>query len=411
MTDPDTSASARSPAPPRQTHGQRRVVLLGGGHAHVGVLAELARQPLPRGWEVHLVSPSPRQFYSGMLPGWLAGHYPLDACAIRLDRLAEQAGVALHLTRGRALALPPPGQVNAAHQAVLTSDGRRLPFDLLSLDTGPVAALAGLPGAAEHALSLRPIEAFVAAWPRLVDRIRSTPGFTLAVLGAGAGGIELACAIAHRARRDGWPGLRIRLVGRDARPLPGAPSRARRLVEDALARHGIDWQGGRGVAGVAARGLLFGDGSGLAADAVLLATGAAAPDWPAAAGLACDALGHVRVDRALRSLSHPQVLAAGDLAALADARPHAGVYAVRAGPVLAASLRAIVEGRRPAAWTPQRHALYLLATGGRHAIATWGPLAWQGDWVWRWKDRIDRAFLARHGTVTGREAAPGTRLS
>ena len=69
----------------------KRVVLLGGGHAHVRVLADLAERPLS-GWEVHLASPYRRQIYSGMLPGWIAGHYPIEACAIALDRLAGRAG-------------------------------------------------------------------------------------------------------------------------------------------------------------------------------------------------------------------------------------------------------------------------------------------------------------------------------
>ena len=45
---------------------------------------------------------------------------------------------------------------------------------------------------------------------------------------------------------------------------------------------------------------------------------------------------------------------------------------------------------------PQRHSLALLACGGRHAIASWGRWSIEGDWVWRWKDRIDRGFVERY---------------
>jgi selenide,water dikinase len=134
----------------------------------------------------------------------------------------------------------------------------------------------------------------------------------------------------------------------------------------------------------------------LAFDACLAATGAAAPAWPAASGLAVDADGFIRVGPTLQSLSHPQVFAAGDVAALADARPKSGVYAVRAGPVLAHNLRAFCESRPLLAWSPQARALYLISTGERHALATWGRWSWSGRWVWRWKDRIDRAFVARY---------------
>jgi selenide,water dikinase len=130
-----------------------------------------------------------------------------------------------------------------------------------------------------------------------------------------------------------------------------------------------------------------------------VSTGAAAPAWPAASGLATDADGFIRVGPTLQSLSHPQVFAAGDVAAYAQPRPKSGVYAVRAGPVLAQNLRAACEGQPLQAWTPQARALYLISTGERHALATWGRWSWSGAWVWRWKDRIDRQFMRRFGTA------------
>ena len=93
------------------------------------------------------------------------------------------------------------------------------------------------------------------------------------------------------------------------------------------------------------------------------------------------------------------MLAAGDVAAYAAPRPKSGVFAVRAGPVLAHNLRAACLGQPLQHWAPQRRALYLISTGDAHALATWGPLAWHGRWVWRWKDRIDRRFMQRFGTL------------
>ena len=55
-----------------------RLLLLGGGHAHAAVLREW------RGGDVSLVTPYPHHTYSGMLPGFVAGHYALDE--IRIDR-------------------------------------------------------------------------------------------------------------------------------------------------------------------------------------------------------------------------------------------------------------------------------------------------------------------------------------
>jgi pyridine nucleotide-disulfide oxidoreductase family protein len=374
--------------------GVRRLVLLGGGHAHVKVLADLAARRLD-GWDVHLVSPYPRQIYSGMLPGWVAGHYPIESCAIALDALAANADARFHQTAAVGLHL--------ADSLVVCADGSRLSFNRLSIDTGPLPATDGLPGSAVHALPIRPIETFVAAWPGLVDRMLSgqsgQSGFGLAILGAGAAGVEVALAVQHRAQTEGWRHVRITLVGSGAQPLEGAPNRARRQVAEILARRGIAWLGGHRSVGVEARRIDFEQGPPLGFDACLVVTGAAAPAWPRAAGLATDEHGFIRVTRTLQSVSHPHVFAAGDVAAYDDPRPKSGVYAVKAGPVLAQNIRAACEGRPLRRWTPQRRALYLISTGDRRALAIWGPWSVGGDWVWAWKDRIDRAFVSRFGTA------------
>jgi selenide,water dikinase len=382
--------TGRPAAPSATAAASRRLVLLGGGHAHVQVLADLARRPLA-GWQVQLVTPSTRQIYSGMLPGWLAGHHPLADGTIALDALAARAGVPLRQVTGTRLDL----SAGALHCA----DGAVLPFDRLSIDTGAMPATAALPGAAEWGLPIRPIEGFVAAWPALAARIQARQGapYELLVLGAGAAGVELALALEHRARRDGWPALRLTLAGTEALPLPGAPALARRWLATLLARRGIAWLGGRRALRLLPGRVLWDDGSVREHDSCLVLTGAAAPAWAAASGLATDDAGFIRVGPTLQSLSHAQVFAAGDVAAYASPRPKSGVYAVRAGPVLAHNLRASCSGADGdlQAWTPQRRALYLIGTGDPRALATWGPMAWQGRWVWRWKNRIDRGFVRR----------------
>ena len=365
----------------------KRLILLGGGHAHVKVLADLARLPLD-GWEVQLVTPFRRQIYSGMLPGWIAGHYPIESCAIALDVLAARAGVAFHETAGTAL--------DANGSRLECADGATRPFDLLSVDTGPAPALDHLPGAAEHALPIRPIEGFVAAWPALVDRILGQcQRFDLVVLGAGAGGVELAFAIAHRAARDGWSHLRVALVGSQELPLEGAPAAARRRALTLLRERGIAWHGSSRATRIG-RDRIERDGAApIPFDACLLVTGAAAPAWPAASGIAVDDGGFIRIGPTLQSVSHPNVFAAGDIASHADPMRKSGVYAVRAGPVLSENLRLAATGIAPRPWRPQRRALYLVSMGNRYAMAMWGRWSWSGRWVWYWKDRIDRGFISR----------------
>jgi selenide,water dikinase len=365
----------------------KRLVLLGGGHAHVKVLADLREHPLA-GWDTHLISPYPRQIYSGMLPGWIAGHYDIEDCAIRLDDLAARAAVAHHRTAG--------SHVDFARSAVVCVDGSEVHFDALAIDTGPVASLDSLPGARQNALPIRPIEDFVRAWPGLVDRILGRcRRYDLVILGGGAAGVELAFAIHRRAMRDGWSHLRLCVAGPGMWPMDSIPSGARQRVANAMARKGIEWMGLRRARSVFADHIAFEDGDLLPFDACLIANGAAAPSWPRASGLATDADGFISVGPTLQSTSHPNVFAAGDVAAYHDSRPKSGVFAVRAGPILSSNLRAYCNGAPLQRWKPQTRALYLISTGDRSAIASWGRWSWGGRWVWNWKDRIDRRFMAR----------------
>ncbi|MES2784576.1 MAG: FAD-dependent oxidoreductase [Pseudomonadota bacterium] len=368
----------------------KRLVLAGGGHAHLQVLAQFGGRP-PEGCQVDLVSPHEHQIYSGMLPGWIAGHHALEECVVPLRPLADRAGIAFHLAAATDL--------DMTRNTLHCDDGGSLDFDVLSLDVGPAPALEGLLLASADVLPIRPLAGLVEAWPRLMERIagRSSP-FHLVIVGAGAGGFELALSVHHRAMREGWAHLKLTLVGSGATPLEGAPERARKMAMALLVRRGIGWQGQRRVESVQAHEVRFTRQAPLHFDACWLATGAAAPEWLRGSGLDLDARGFVRVTDRLASVSHSHVFAAGDVAALdvSPPLPKSGVYAVRAGPPLAHNLRAICDRQALVRWKPQQRALYLVSTGDRNAIGIWGRWSWQGRWAWHWKSRIDRAFVSAY---------------
>jgi selenide,water dikinase len=162
------------------------------------------------------------------------------------------------------------------------------------------------------------------------------------------------------------------------------------------------------VSAVETNGVKVDGGDFRPADAVLWVTYAAAPEWPARSGLAVDEEGFIAVDGELRSISHPEIFAAGDIASMPDPRPKSGVFAVRQGLVLTENLRRAVAGRPLKPYRPQKRFLGLISTGDAYAVASRGVWSWEGRLLWIWKDWIDRRFMRRFNELPemGREAAP-----
>jgi pyridine nucleotide-disulfide oxidoreductase family protein len=364
----------------------KRLILAGGGHAHLHVLKSLAAAPWP-GVEVTLISPYRRQIYSGMLPGWMASHYRLEQCAAALEPLAKAAGV--RFVQDSVIG------VDADRRIVHTALSGTIPYDALSLDTGAQVDSACLAAAGTRLLPLRPLEDFVVGWTRQLDVFKQQGRANLAVVGGGAAGVELALAARYRLALElGDTNTRVTLVAGSGL-LPGHGPRIVARVAQALALCQITVV--HGYAAGDPSGLRMDDGATLPADCVIAATGVRPAAWLAQTGLAMAADGFIAVGDRQQSISHPEVFAAGDVASRIDA-PHAksGVYAVRAGPVLTTNLQRVLTGQLPLPYQPQARSLYLLATGPKEAILSWGQLSASGHWVWYWKDWIDRRFMRKY---------------
>lgn len=372
----------------------KRLLLIGGGHAHLSVLRALERAT-PAGVEVVLVTPALHQNYSGMLPGWMAGHYASKQCRIDLQPLAHAAHV--HIVVDRIVGM------DAARRHVTVADGRQIDYDILSLDVGSEIDTSSLQMAGDKLLPVKPLDGFFEAWPRILamaqseaqpqKQPQSRPVYRLTVVGGGAAGVELALAARHAFACAGCA-ARVDLVVAESGLLPGLAAGVRRRAARFLDHAGVIVH--RLTAVGVEQGVLLSDGTLLPADCVIAATGARAPAWLQSSQLMLDEKGYIAVDASHRSVSHEHVFAAGDVCARQDiAMARSGVHAVHAGPVLAANLLASLAGGPLTTYRPRRRSLYLLACGPQYAIASWGGLSFAGRWVWHWKDRIDRGFIAR----------------
>jgi selenide, water dikinase len=372
----------------------RDLVLVGGGHSHVVALRMLAMQPEP-GLRITLICTDVDTPYSGMLPGYISGHYSFDDVHIDLGRLAAFARA--RFIRGEVTGL------DRANQRVLLRGRPALPYDLLSINTGSTPNVRQVQGAQAHSVPVKPIAQFNQRWLQLLERVRAlhTP-FTIAVVGGGAGGVELVLSMQYRLRQE------LQALGRSPELLrfvlltagdtilpthnPGVRARFARVLQ----ARGVAVHTRAEVTQVAPGCLHTQDGRRFDTDETLWVTQAGGPAWLQSTGLALDAHGFIKVNEQLQTLNDPKIFAAGDVASF-TARPleKAGVFAVRMGPPLVKNLRLALRGQPLVAYRPQRSWLALISTGDQFAVASRGRLGFAGAWVWRWKDSIDRRFMRK----------------
>jgi selenide,water dikinase len=367
------------------------LVLVGGGHAHVHVLKRFGMRPAP-GVRVTLITRDLETPYSGMLPGYVAGLYGFAECHIDLVRLARFAGA--RLIHDEAIGL------DRAARHVVCRDHPAIRYDIGSLDIGSTPRRDDVPGAAEHTVAVKPIDRFGRRWEALLARAALQPRLRLAVVGGGAGGIELALAAQHRLAGllDAAPELT--LVTREGL-LPSHNRRVRDLFARILEQRGIRVLTDTPVASVEPGRLIMEDGGGVEFDEALWVTEASGAPWLADTGLPLDGRGFLLADETLRSPVDATVFAAGDVATMpAHPRDKAGVYAVRAGPPLADNLRRALAGRPLRRAVPQKRALALIGTGDGRAVASRGAFAAYGRSLWLLKDRIDRRWMRKYTELT-----------
>ena len=374
----------------------KKLVIIGGGHAHVEVLRQFGLRRLSE-VEITLVSPDRHTPYSGMLPGLVAGHYTFEQCHIDLQPLAAYAGAQLVTAEAQSL--------DAARRVLTLSNGSTLQYDVASINTGSVPLAQDLPGVAEHAIAIKPVAEFLVAWERLIARVQAGEVRAIAVVGGGAAGVEILLAMHYRLTQlQPRMNLQYHLITDTPQLLVQHACGVRAVLERSLARKGVNVHRALRVTRVDADAVFACSADQreqrqqhISADAVVWITGAAAPAWLAHSGLELDDRKFININKYLQSSGDATVFAAGDCATLAgEVYPKSGVYAVRQGPVLAANLRSALSGGALAHYTPQPRALALISTGERHAIASWGALSFHGNWVWRWKDQIDQAFMAKY---------------
>ncbi|MBD6619398.1 FAD-dependent oxidoreductase [Komarekiella sp. 'clone 1'] len=400
----------------------KNLVLIGGGHSHAIVLKMFGMKSLP-GVRLTLITATSDTAYSGMLPGHIAGFYNHDECYIDLQSLANFAQAELYVDTVVGLDLK--------NNKVLCANRPAVDFDVLSIDIGSTPATLSVTGAATYAITAKPVAQLLKHWDKLVETITKNPqeSITIAIVGGGAGGVELALSMRARLHRilakmqQSSPNLAIHLFQRDTELMPKYHQSVRHQIKQILIEKGIKLHLGETVCNVAPKNLIPNSSlqtarvnrevfevkceSGLMVECnkIFWVTQASAPEWLKTSGLKTDKQGFILVEDTLQSQTHPHIFAAGDIATMVNhPRPKAGVFAVRQGKPLFENLQRILLSKSLKPYKPQKEYLSLIGTGDKRAIATKGNFTLPPHkLLWCWKDWIDRRFMKRFSNLPQKE--------
>lgn len=370
---------------------EKKLVLIGGGHAHGIALKQWGLSPIPD-VDLTLISNVEQTPYSGMLPGHVAGFYSYAETHIDLRILANFAGAKLIIDQ--AIAIDP------VQRQVVCKQHPQIEYDYLSLDIGSTPQTIDVPGASMYAILAKPVPEFLVAWYKLKQVTKAHPqkSLSIVIVGGGAGGVELAlnmqACLQKILQPSGKQMLTIHLIHRGEKLLAGHNNWVSRKLEKIIRRRGIKLHLQQRVTEVLADRVNCQSGLSINCDRTFWVTQATAPKWIKESSLATDSQGFILVGDTLQSVSHPQVFAAGDIATMTNySRPKAGVFAVRQGQPLVDNWRRILTDQSLQEYIPQSKYLALIGTGDHQAIASWSIFGWHSSLFWRLKDYIDRKFM------------------
>jgi pyridine nucleotide-disulfide oxidoreductase family protein len=383
---------------------KKRLVLVGGGHAHVQVIKGLNHASRPQNLDVILIDLTDHPCYSGMVPSLLSGIYSPEETLIELRPLASWSGI--QFIQDRVI------DIDTANKIVITAGKQRISFDAISIDIGSTSrGLIDIPGAKKYCIPTRPISELVRrvelATIALVENSYKQRPVNVIVVGGGAAGIELSMSILGR-----WKpivgNIKVTLLNSYNGLFPDETPVNREALIHQMEERGICIVNDAKVDRVDQNSLKLQSGECIEFTHCLWATGARSHTLSSSLqknGLAISKNGWIRVNEYFQSMSHEYVFAAGDCCTMEipggrSSPPKAGVYAVRAGPILIENLTRFLSSKcgddnSPSlkAYVPQGDFLKLLACGDGKALGFRFGIPIYGRWVFQLKDAIDRSFM------------------
>jgi len=369
----------------------KRLVFVGGGHAHLTSLKDLSRFR-KRGHEVVLISPSPYHYYSGMGPGMLSGIYRPWEVRFHIKKLAERQGATF--IKDKVIKIDP------GRHLLFLSSGESVSYDIVSFNTGseiPVESL--ITTQRENIVTVKPVVNLLKARHIILGAITSNKALNFVVVGGGPAGVEISANLWRLLNENQGKG-EITLIG-GKRLLGDAPGKVRHLALESLTRRGLKIVEGTYVKAIENGVVGLSDGRKVAFDLTFVAIGIHPSSLFMDSGLPTAVDGGLLVNSYLQSVAYPNIFGGGDCISLeGHSLAKVGVYAVRENPLLYHNLLSALEGGKMMTFKPQKYFLLIFNMGDGQGIF------WKKNWVWEGrlafllKDYIDRRFM-RNFQVSG----------
>ncbi len=364
----------------------KKLLLAGGGHAHMMTLANIHRFR-EKGCEVTVVQPSPHHYYSGMGPGMLGNTYSPEEIRFATRHVVEK--------QGGTFVLGKIARINPGDRQVLLETGELLPYDVLSLNIGSsVPRQIITSDHTENIFTVKPIERLHVA-RQLILKLGAEKPLNIAVIGGGPSGVEIAGNVWGLASRENLKPVQIHIFARTS-ILTGFPDGVRYKAIDSLRARGIDIVEHSAVGNISEGQIQLESLQTYDVDVIFVAVGVSPSPVIKESGLSVGPEGGLLVNSYLQSVDYPEIFGGGDCIYFQDnPLDKVGVYAVRENPVLLHNLMASLDGSQLELFEPGGDYLLIFNLGDGTGIFRKKCLLFGGSLAFVLKDYIDRKFMKK----------------
>ena len=369
---------------------QKRLLLIGGGHAHMVTLANMSAI-IKKGYSVTVIQPSDYHYYSGMGPGMLGGTYQSDDIRFATRKVVENQGGTFIL--GKAHKIDPEKQV-----VFLEGSGEEIGYDVLSCNAGSYVPRDKVVAESAEIFTVKPIEGLLAAQQKILT-LSQERSINVAIVGGGPSSIEIAGNVEQLGQGQCAHKPNIRLfAGREL--MPRLPKKISSLARKSLKERGVEILEGNYVTAIEPGSISLDNGKSFEADVIFPAVGVKPSPIFARSGLPTGPDGGLLVNRYLQSTAHKNIFGGGDCIYF-EPKPldKVGVYAVRQNPVLYHNLLASLGGEELQSFDPGGKYLLIYNLGSDLGILCKWSIIFSGRLAFRIKDFIDRRFMEKFQAI------------